>query len=99
MAAKLGGDFRSVLQRDARMKRTYTFKCSKESCQHIYDELVEYVPTHNCPLCGALSTKVINAPMFKLEGITGAYPTAYDAWERKRKQKLAEERKHTEANY
>jgi hypothetical protein len=31
--------------------------------------------------------------MFKLEGITGQFPTAYDAWERKRAEKLAVERK------
>jgi hypothetical protein len=80
------------------MKRIYTFKCSKESCQHIYDDLVEYELTHNCPRCGSSSNKVVNAPMFKLEGITGAYPTAYDAWERKRKQKLAEEQKRNAAN-
>jgi hypothetical protein len=29
----------------------------------------------------------------KLEGWTGSFPTAYDAWERKRSEKLAQEKK------
>lgn len=81
------------------MKRIYTYKCTNDSCQDIFDDLTEYKNTHSCPLCGSEATKVINTPMFKLEGITGAYPTAYDAWERKRKQKAAEENKRASANY
>ena len=79
------------------MKRLYTFKCSP--CGNTYDELTEYTTTHICPLCGEVSHKVLTAPMFKLEGITGAYPTAYDAWERKRTQKLNEERKRSYSDF
>jgi hypothetical protein len=31
--------------------------------------------------------------MVKLEGVTGDYPTAYDAWDRKRTEKLKQEQK------
>lgn len=46
-----------------------------------------------CKECGAESKRVVSAPTMKLEGWTGSFPTAYDAWERKRAEKLAVERK------
>jgi hypothetical protein len=39
---------------------------------------------------------MIAAPRCQLEGITGAFPGAAMAWERKREQKMAQERKHKE---
>jgi hypothetical protein len=47
----------------------------------------------NCVHCSKEATRIISTPNFKLEGITGQFPTAYDAWERKRAEKLAIERK------
>lgn len=46
-----------------------------------------------CPNCGGKASFIISAPMFKLEGISGDYPTAYDKWAKKRRQKLAQEQK------
>jgi hypothetical protein len=46
-----------------------------------------------CKECDAEATRVISAPTMKLEGCTGSFPTAYDSWERKRSEKLAQERK------
>ena len=46
-----------------------------------------------CKECGAEAKRVVSAPTMKLEGWTGSFPTAYDAWERKRAEKLAVERK------
>ena len=46
-----------------------------------------------CKECGAEAVRVVSAPTMKLEGWTGSFPTAYDAWERKRAEKLAVERK------
>ena len=46
-----------------------------------------------CKECGSEATRVISAPSMKLEGITGSFPSAYDAWERKHVEKLAQERK------
>ena len=46
-----------------------------------------------CKECGAEAIRVVSAPPMKLEGFTGSFPTAYDAWERKRAEKLAIEKK------
>jgi hypothetical protein len=46
-----------------------------------------------CRECGSDSTRVTSAPTMKLEGWSGSFPTAYDSWERKRSEKLAQERK------
>jgi hypothetical protein len=46
-----------------------------------------------CKECGAEAIRVVSAPTMKLEGFTGSFPTAYDAWERKRAEKLAIEKK------
>lgn len=72
-------------------KRLFTFKCSH--CDTTFDELTEYTNSHICPQCGNNADKVMTCPQIKLEGITGAFPGAYQSWERKRKQKIAQERK------
>lgn len=46
-----------------------------------------------CKECGSPAERIVSAPSMKLEGWTGSFPTAYDAWERKRAEKLAVERK------
>jgi len=72
-------------------KRLYSFQCS--SCDNSFDELTEYTITLKCPQCGGIATKIVNSVNVKLEGITGAFPGAYFAWEKKHKQKLDQERK------
>jgi len=72
-------------------RRLYTFQCS--SCNNLFDELTEYTSTLNCPQCGGIATKTLNTVNVKLEGISGAFPGAYYAWEKKHKQKLDQERK------
>lgn len=47
-----------------------------------------------CPACGAAASKAVSLPRFRLEGITGSFPTAWLRWEKKRAEKQAvEERK------
>lgn len=46
-----------------------------------------------CDTCGAEAKKVQAAIRFKLEGTSGAFPTAYDQWAKKRNQKLKQELK------
>ncbi len=47
-----------------------------------------------CTACGKEAKKVRTVPNFSLPGNDKAgFPTAYDAWEKKRNQKMAEERK------
>jgi hypothetical protein len=50
-----------------------------------------------CRACGKHSTRIVSSVRSNLEGITGAFPGAYDAWERKRSEKLAQERKSSYA--
>lgn len=46
-----------------------------------------------CPVCSDLADRVISAPRAKLEGITGSFPGAADAWERNRSQHMAKEQR------
>jgi putative FmdB family regulatory protein len=64
------------------MKFLYDFKCS--SCGNQFETLV--TPTEKeteCMVCGSLASRKLSAPRSKLEGITGSFPTASDAWARK----------------
>jgi predicted nucleic acid-binding Zn ribbon protein len=71
------------------------FECEEG---HVNERFVHHETQHvECKDCGARAYRKVSCPNFKLEGFTGDYPTAYDDWERKRKQKLAEERKRKES--
>ena len=50
--------------------------------------------TLQCDICDSEAHKVQASIRFRLEGITGSYPTAYDQWEKKRTQKRKEEEKY-----
>ena len=77
------------------MKKLFEFRCS--SCHHDFEELTEYTQTFTCPKCNSNADKIISAPRVSLEGWSGTFPSAADAWDKKRKQKLAEERKQNAA--
>lgn len=73
------------------MKRIFEFVCDNS---HISESFIdESVRAIKCTHCSKDAGRIISRPRIKLEGITGDYPTAYDAWERKRAEKLAIERK------
>ena len=64
------------------MKRIFEFRCVKD---HVTEKYVDdKVTSVECPHCHNEASRIISSPRFKLEGFTGAFPTAYDAWERKR---------------
>ena len=64
------------------MKRMFEFRCVKD---HVSEKYVDdEVTSVECPHCHNEASRIISSPMIKLEGFTGAFPTAYDAWERKR---------------
>ena len=73
----------------------YEFQCSH--CNHYFEELIEYTQTIPCPKCNANADKLISTPRVKLEGYSGSFPGAAAAWEKKHKQKLAEELKQNAA--
>lgn len=73
------------------MRRMFDFVCTEN---HKFEAFVDdSVREHKCPHCNSDAIRVVSAPTMKLEGFTGAFPSAYDAWSRKRAEKLAQERK------
>ena len=73
------------------MRRMFEFVCEDG---HISEALVDdTVRELSCRACGKHSTRIVSMVRSKLEGISGAFPSAYDAWERKRSEKLVQERK------
>ena len=72
-------------------RRMYEFKCCDS---HITEKYVdESTQTLTCSVCEKEATRIISKPMMKLEGCSGDYPTAADAWVRKRAEKLKVEQK------
>lgn len=71
------------------MIRVFDFKCDDG---HVFERFVPSDTTKAiCPECGKVGLKQLAAPRCQLEGITGAFPGAYHAWERKRAEKQAQE--------
>jgi hypothetical protein len=72
-------------------RRIFEFVCgNNHRTEAFVDTEVHATP---CKECGFEATRVISAPTMKLEGWSGDFPTAADAWVRKRSQKIAQERK------
>ena len=72
-------------------RRMFEFVCEDS---HISEALVSSdVREISCRACGKKATRIVSAPVMKLEPFTGSFPTAYDAWERKRVEKFTIERK------
>lgn len=68
------------------MRRIFEFLCEDNHLSEAYIDENERVIS--CKECGKESHRIVSKPMMKLEGISGDYPTAYDAWERKRNEKM-----------
>jgi hypothetical protein len=63
------------------MKRIFEFKCVKD---HLTEKLVDdEVRSIECPHCRNEASRIISSPRISLEGITGAFPSAHEAWARK----------------
>lgn len=77
------------------MKKLFNFSCRE--CDEYFEKLIEYTQITECPSCGGQADKVITAPTIKLEGYSGAFPGAAMQFDRKHRQKLAEERKRSES--
>ena len=72
-------------------RRMFEFMCEDN---HISEALVSSdVREISCRACGKKATRIVSAVQTKLEPFTGSFPTAYDAWERKRAEKLKIEKK------
>ena len=78
------------------MKRMFDFQCS---CGNIEEKFIsDAVFTVECSECGKESRRMIATPRINLEGITGDFPGAYAAWERKRKEALTVAQKRSYYN-
>ena len=77
-------------------KLYHDFMCINENDPHIFEDRVDKDETPHpiCPVCGEPSNWVlISAPRIKLDPCSGDFPGATAAWERKRVEKLKQERK------
>lgn len=73
------------------MKRIFEFSCDDG---HVTERLMDdTIRTADCKVCGKESHRIVSAPRVNLEGITGAFPGAYDKWTRVQAEKLKQERK------
>lgn len=76
-------------------KRIFEFVCEDN---HVSDSYVDSECRQStCKICGKLADRIISTPQVKLEGITGDFPGAYGAWERKRAEKQKQEQKKFES--
>ena len=72
-------------------RRMFEFVCEDG---HIFEALVSSdVREIACRACGKNATRIVSAVQTKLEPFTGSFPTAYDAWTRKRAEHFTLERK------
>ena len=63
------------------MKRIFEFRCAKD---HLSEKFVDdEVRSIECPHCRNKASRIISSPRISLEGITGAFPSAHEAWARK----------------
>jgi hypothetical protein len=72
-------------------RRLFDFRCE---AGHEQEKLVEFdtvsVP---CPECGLTAHRQLSTPRINLEPFTGIFPSATSKWEKRRAEKLAQERK------
>lgn len=73
------------------MRKIFNFTCRE--CNEHFEKLIEYTQSTECPSCGGQADKVITAPTIKLEGYSGAFPGAAMQFDKKHREKLAQERK------
>ena len=73
------------------MIRAYDFICPNE---HITEKFVSTnINETTCSVCGSKAQRAVSAPNVKLEGWSGSFPGAAMKWEKKHKEKMAQERK------
>jgi hypothetical protein len=72
------------------MKRMFDFACENG---HRTERLVCYEQTSLMCECGATAIRALSAPAFRLEGWSGAFPSAHGRFEKNHLDKLKAERK------
>lgn len=73
--------------------RVFDFLCPQgHRTEHFVDADIVEVQCH----CESMAKRQIATPRFALDGCSGDFPTAADAWERKRESHMKKERKNQE---
>jgi len=71
------------------MKRMFEFQCAND---HVTERLIDdSLRTCICTECGENAIRLISKPRIALEGVSGDFPGAADAWVRKRAEKQKQE--------
>lgn len=71
----------------------FDFKCDK--CGELTEGWAESSATDAtvaCEHCGGTAKRIISGVTFKLDGISGDFPTAYEQWDKKRQKQMKWER-------
>lgn len=77
------------------MRRFFDFQCDDG---HTHEAFVDSeTRVIQCPECGKDARRLISTPAVRLEGCTGDFPGEAMKWERKRAEKLQQERKRSGA--
>ena len=78
------------------MLRMYDFRCEEGHVQEVLirDDTREIT----CGECGLPAIRQIPAPRSRLDGTSGDFPTAADAWENRRKSHMKKEQKALESH-
>lgn len=63
------------------MRQLFEFQCKE--CTDVFTRFIEYTKVTTCPLCGSEANKLISTPSISLEGISGSFPSASEAWANK----------------
>ena len=72
----------------------YDYECS---CGHCFEAIKSMTQryTADCPECGREAVQMLSTPTVKLDALSGDFPGETMKWEKKRNQKMAQERKHS----
>ena len=73
-------------------RRIFEFQCN--NCSNVFEQYIDdSLKTTKCPICGSEATRIISKPRIDLDGCSGDFPTASDAWVRRRESHMKYERK------
>lgn len=73
--------------------RVFDFRCPLgHVTEHFVEADIEEVQCH----CECMATRQVSAPRFELDGCSGDFPTAADAWERRRESHMRKEKRNME---
>lgn len=76
-------------------RRMFDFLCEQGHTTESLVDTEEFKST--CKVCGKEAKRLISAPRAYLEPFSGAFPGAYHAWNRKRAEKMAHDRKKADS--